>query len=610
MLLARRRVRPITNGRIARLDPSRTITLRRQFQRDLSARFNRLRQAVIKLILHDDALGLKQRRPFTFNAEDEPGRWITVRGQHVFIPEGKDAGKAVKEHFDNLKEKNEKQLDLHKDDIARFRVEDLLLDKRAVQHTRGDIDNGRKSHTEGPLDVWKTEDGRYLVVDGYHRVLEGIDRGDKEFDIQVVGEGYTDYWVIPDKDNTYHPPVIKEVTKSLLMPSSTSGPKKTASAISELMIRQTEGHVQGQEVHKRIAAESPYYVLTKVPISSLSRYDDPDVHPNQAHPSKGPIIVSSSGEILDGRHRTAAAKLRGETEIDAWVPIKPPTRNLAANTRWAFHSTEQKLNAFREWLKRQIIVHLVGEHLDENAWWNQYIMDGFRRGAARAFDDTRPQVREWQDSPEAKQRLSFYNGTREEFLRSSFNWPTSREKVKLLASRTFTDLKGVTDGMAARISHTLVDGLTKGDNPKVIARDLAKNVSVGKVRAQAIARTEIIRTHAEGQLDAFERMGVTEVGVMAEWLTAEDDRVCPKCQSLNGVVLKVEEARGLLPRHPSCRCCWTPANVGEDESNQKRSKVSIERAISKSYSKEDSNKSSWGGADKIISKVRPKSILD
>jgi SPP1 gp7 family putative phage head morphogenesis protein len=256
--------------------------------------------------------------------------------------------------------------------------------------------------------------------------------------------------------------------------------------------------------------------------------------------------------------------------------------------------------------------------MDEHAWWQRYIIDGFRRGAARAFDDTRPQVREWQESAEAQQRLAWYNGTREEFLRSSFNWPVSQEKVKLLASRTFTDLKGVTDSMAARISHTLVDGLTKGDNPRVIGKALVKEVSVGKVRSQTIARTEIIRTHAEGQLDAFDRLGVTEVGVMSEWLTAGDDHVCKLCHPLEGVVLKVSEARGLLPRHPNCRCAWTPANLGEDQSNQKRSRKSIFGAFKSSYRaempktkertlQEQIDLSPWGAADKKISKTRPES---
>jgi SPP1 gp7 family putative phage head morphogenesis protein len=292
----------------------------------------------------------------------------------------------------------------------------------------------------------------------------------------------------------------------------------------------------------------------------------------------------------------------------------------AAGGRWIFQSTEQKLKAFQQWLKQKIALHLVQEQMDdENAWWNKYIMEGFKKGTARAFDDTRPQVKAAMQKDQ--QAVSdFYAGTKDEFLRSSFNWPTSREKVKLLASRTYTDLKGVTEGMSARISHDLVDGLTKGDSPLTIARQLSKDVDISRSRAETIARTEIIRTHAEGQLDAFEKLGVTAVGVMAEWSTAEDDRVCPLCQPLDGTVLKVQEARGLLPRHPNCRCAWIPANVGEDEKEQKRSKSVIELAIEKSYQAElpstskrtiaeQKKLSRWGGADKVISKKRPKSIL-
>jgi SPP1 gp7 family putative phage head morphogenesis protein len=181
-------------------------------------------------------------------------------------------------------------------------------------------------------------------------------------------------------------------------------------------------------------------------------------------------------------------------------------------------------------------------------------------------------------------------------------------------------LKGVTDATAARIAHTLVDGLTRGDNPREIGRALAKEVNVSKARAQTIARTEIIRTHAEGQLAAFDQMGVTHVGVAAEWATAGDARVCPKCRPLNGVVMRVDEARGLLPRHPNCRCAWLPANVGEDDAGkQKKSKSAIQKAIDDSYraglakgqSLEEQKKiDPWGAADKTIDKDRPRSIFN
>jgi hypothetical protein len=51
----------------------------------------------------------KARPKGVFNVDDELGRWITVKGQHVFIPEGKDTGEAIKQHFEELKDKKEKK---------------------------------------------------------------------------------------------------------------------------------------------------------------------------------------------------------------------------------------------------------------------------------------------------------------------------------------------------------------------------------------------------------------------------------------------------------------------------------------------------------------------
>lgn len=88
-----------------------------------------------------------------------------------------------------------------------------------------------------------------------------------------------------------------------------------------------------------------------------------------------------------------------------------------------------------------------------------------------------------------------------------------------------------------------------------------------------------IAAHAEGQLLALEEMGVEEVGVAIEWSTAGDDRVCPLCSEMEGVVLKLEEAHGKIPLHPQCRCAWLPANVGEDQNDQKRSQAAIRSAV-------------------------------
>jgi hypothetical protein len=66
-----------------------------------------------------------------------------------------------------------------------------------------------------------------------------------------------------------------------------------------------------------------------------------------------------------------------------------------------------------------------------------------------------------------------------------------------------------------------------------------------------LARTEIVNAHAVGQLNAFRMLGLEELGVMAEWSTGGDDRVCPDCGALEGEIFTVDEAEGMIPLHPN-----------------------------------------------------------
>jgi SPP1 gp7 family putative phage head morphogenesis protein len=214
-----------------------------------------------------------------------------------------------------------------------------------------------------------------------------------------------------------------------------------------------------------------------------------------------------------------------------------------------------------------------------------------------------------------QERPDWYAGTREEFLRSSFGRPVSVERVAQLTSRVYSDLKGVTDAMSTVMQRTLMDGMIQGKSPRDVAKDLNKSVDgIGITRARTIARTETIRAHADGQLDALKQLGVEEVGVMVEWSTAGDDLVCPLCADLNGIVMKINEAYAIIPRHPNCRCSWIPANVGEPTKDQVRGKSSIEQSIEQSLKKEHPKADSaeearklsrWAGADKKIGVRRP-----
>lgn len=229
--------------------------------------------------------------------------------------------------------------------------------------------------------------------------------------------------------------------------------------------------------------------------------------------------------------------------------------NQTTNTRWAYQTDAEKLKQFKVWLQIQINQHILSQR-QADSWLTDYVSKAYAKGLSRSFEDVRSldKSRAYYDK-----KLDFYNGTRAEFLSSSFGRPVSLNRIELLGSRTYSELKGVTDAMSQQMTRTLVDGMAQGISPREVAVNLNKDVAgIGMVRSRMIARTETIRAHAEGQLDALEALGVTHVGVAVEFATAGDFKVCAKCSRLNGSVLTISQARSLIPLHPNCRCAWQP----------------------------------------------------
>ena len=101
----------------------------------------------------------------------------------------------------------------------------------------------------------------------------------------------------------------------------TTGKQMTASDLVTKVVGQTQGRVQGQQMLIRIAKESALWIEQDVPIDGLIGLDDPDLNKNHVARSKGSIVVTGDGEILDGRHRTYDARKRGMTTISAYVPV-------------------------------------------------------------------------------------------------------------------------------------------------------------------------------------------------------------------------------------------------------------------------------------------------
>lgn len=218
--------------------------------------------------------------------------------------------------------------------------------------------------------------------------------------------------------------------------------------------------------------------------------------------------------------------------------------------RYQFISNPDKILSFQKWFQDQVNKGIleVDPIFADRPWTAPYVRSAYKSAVVRSYNDTRKQI---------PGEDEFYEGGKSEFLKQAFDSPTATSQIRMLNIRAFDQLKGVTADMDKKISIVMSDAMAHGWGAAKTARALRKDVvEFGRVRAHRVARTELIHVYAEGQLDSFERMGVEEVGIMVEWLTAGD--ACPLCEAQSGQILKVEEARGLIPFHPNCRCAWAP----------------------------------------------------
>lgn len=226
--------------------------------------------------------------------------------------------------------------------------------------------------------------------------------------------------------------------------------------------------------------------------------------------------------------------------------------SLPGHRAFAFSRNPEKMDSFMSWLDSQekagilttTKINQLGSAA-ETPWTNIYIQDSYKRGVQRAtYEMGKEGIQLPNDIPAG--------------LQASINTPFHIDRVGLLYTRTFSDLKGITKAMDTRISQILAQGLVDGDNPRTLAKKINDQVDgIGKARARTLARTEIIRAHHAGMIGEYRNYGIAGVKVKAEWVTAGFN-VCPKCQSNEGKVYTLDEIEGMIPFHPNCRCMALP----------------------------------------------------
>lgn len=271
--------------------------------------------------------------------------------------------------------------------------------------------------------------------------------------------------------------------------------------------------------------------------------------------------------------------------LEPGIKLRPFTfqMNPAPADAFAFPRSADKVKSFMTWLNIQVdrgILEIgelqqVGVGIEE-AWTNKYIFDSYKRGVIRARYELQ---KAGFDVPSIAQTGG---------IEITMATPFHIDRLGLLYSRTFSELKGITAIMDQQISRVLAQGIADGDGPLLLARKLVSTINgIGRDklgldisyisprtgrevkyfmparrRAEIMARTEIIRAHHQATIMEYQNWAVEGVIVKAEFSTAGDNRVCAKCEALEvGGPYTLEEIMNLIPDHPSCRCIALPFKV-------------------------------------------------
>lgn len=297
-------------------------------------------------------------------------------------------------------------------------------------------------------------------------------------------------------------------------------------------------------------------------------------HTHEAHLAqlRDPTNTEGIRERFLAEFRRRFRRLRGR--IREAVGYEDDVLRLADDARLAdaddvgrFATDEGKTRAFIKWLREKLDADILepavrrevesGEH-----WSATYIRAAYVSG--------------WEQATERLQNAGVDVEGVEDVLRLGV--PT--EQLRRLYTRAYEATETVTEDAVPAVRDVLTEGLAEGVNPREMARRLTKEVrTIQRTQAEVLARTEVINSYADATLDRYERAGIEGATVSGEFATADDGRVCPICESIEGAEFATDAMRSETftfepseseadslggeypvkpPVHPQCRCAILP----------------------------------------------------
>jgi hypothetical protein len=192
---------------------------------------------------------------------------------------------------------------------------------------------------------------------------------------------------------------------------------------------------------------------------------------------------------------------------------------------------------------------------------------------------------------------AFERGWKRAEMQTSMDFPVAYDRASVVTALCVTELQGAMEAASQQAVRCFSSGLIAHDKPSKIASAVKDRLmKIGRTRSRATAAAQIVRAFSEATLDVFELARVPAVGLVPEHtrrprvhdadlpsartirritarerllsrlnnvevLTAGDDLVCQECEDISDDgPYTINQARGLIPAHPECRCAFVPAD--------------------------------------------------
>lgn len=184
---------------------------------------------------------------------------------------------------------------------------------------------------------------------------------------------------------------------------------------------------------------------------------------------------------------------------------------------------------------------MENEVIAGGAWMGAYMRPGYIRGRKRADLDLKA----------ARIKIPQESSAQKQLIRQA----ADNEIARKIQERS-AGARDITGEVLNQVAAIPGDLWGSEDYQTTVDDRLRK---IGLTRSRALAATAVIDIFAIGTLDRLGGLGFTRVSIIPEviFTTAGDSRVCPFCKEWEEDSFDIFKARGLIPRHPFCRCRWT-----------------------------------------------------